>query len=307
VNVIVASDRRFHRARVKPVRRRRLMSLWWLRLARALLVSGIVVYGGYRGALIAADAPGLRVDRIVVHGNNRLSNGEVVSLVEGIQGESLLRLDLEAWRRRLAASPWVQSSSIRRVLPGTVEIFVIERQPMGVARFGSDLYLIDASGIVVDEYGPRWVEFDLPIIDGLGKANRDGRPAVDSRRASLAARLLASLDRHPEVAGRISQIDVNDPRDAVVLLHEDRARLRLGEEQFLDRLVAYMELAPALRERVPRIDLVDLRFGERVYVRPAPPGPGTGKPPVRTSPLRPQPMAGVAEPTTGQMRSGGGG
>jgi hypothetical protein len=33
-------------------------------------------------------------------------------------------------------------------------------------------------------------------------------------------------------------------------------------------LQQYLDLAPALRERVAAIDYVDLRFGERMYVRP---------------------------------------
>jgi cell division septal protein FtsQ len=44
--------------------------------------------------------------------------------------------------------------------------------------------------------------------------------------------------------------------------------VRVGDDQFADRLQSYLDLAPALRERVPSIDYVDLRFGERVYVRP---------------------------------------
>ena len=40
-------------------------------------------------------------------------------------------------------------------------------------------------------------------------------------------------------------------------------------QKFLERLQSYVDLAPALRERVSEIDYVDLRFGERVYVRPA--------------------------------------
>ena len=54
--------------------------------------------------------------------------------------------------------------------------------------------------------------------------------------------------------------------------HEKRYAPGLGvevDEKFLERLQSYLELAPALRERVPEIDYVDLRFGTRVYVRPA--------------------------------------
>jgi cell division septal protein FtsQ len=45
--------------------------------------------------------------------------------------------------------------------------------------------------------------------------------------------------------------------------------LRLGEDEFVDRIQEYLDVGPALRERVPDIDYVDLRFDERLYVRPA--------------------------------------
>jgi cell division septal protein FtsQ len=45
--------------------------------------------------------------------------------------------------------------------------------------------------------------------------------------------------------------------------------IQLGEDQFLPRLQGYLELASALRERVADIDYVDLRFDDRIYVRPA--------------------------------------
>jgi cell division septal protein FtsQ len=71
------------------------------------------------------------------------------------------------------------------------------------------------------------------------------------------------------MAWQISQIDVSDSRNAVVLLEGDPTLIRLGNERFVERLQSYRELAPALREQVPAIDYVDLRFDERVYVRPA--------------------------------------
>ena len=74
--------------------------------------------------------------------------------------------------------------------------------------------------------------------------------------------------------------------DAVVLLEGDAALLHLGDERFLERVQSYLDLAPALRERVPDIDYVDLRFDSRVYVRPAATsGRGaTGRPAAGTAP-----------------------
>jgi cell division septal protein FtsQ len=155
------------------------------------------------------------------------------------------------------------------VLPSTVDIFVSERRPVGLCRLGSALYLIDPSGTLIDEFGPQYAEFDLPIIDGLVAAPNSGQPTIDPARAELAARVIEAVAPRKDIAQRVSQIDVRDAHDAIVMLQDDVALLHLGEDKFLERLQSYVDLAPALREQVSEIDYVDLRFGERVYVRPA--------------------------------------
>jgi cell division septal protein FtsQ len=54
-----------------------------------------------------------------------------------------------------------------------------------------------------------------------------------------------------------------------VILTGDTAVIQLGEDQFLPRLQSYFDVAATLHERVPDIDSVDLRFDNRIYVRPA--------------------------------------
>ena len=81
--------------------------------------------------------------------------------------------------------------------------------------------------------------------------------------------MIAAVRMMPQVARRLSQVDVTDAHNATVILNRDRAVLQLGDDRFLARLQAYLDLAPALRERVPDIDYVDLRFDDRIYVRPA--------------------------------------
>ena len=81
--------------------------------------------------------------------------------------------------------------------------------------------------------------------------------------------MIAAVRSRPDLARKLSQIDVSDLHNASVILSGDPAVIYLGDDQFLQRLQSYVELAPALRERVPDIDYVDLRFDERIYVRPA--------------------------------------
>jgi cell division septal protein FtsQ len=270
VSVKARTERSFRRAKVRPGKKKpaALGRIAW-RTTRWVLAIAVIGYAGVRMTNLVLHASVLQVRRISVHGNVRLSSGEVRAIIDGLRGSSILTADLPRFRRRLMESPWVADVALRRVLPSTVEVFVSERRPMGLCRLGNAVYLIDPQGTVIDEFGPQYAEFDLPIIDGLVRAPSKGEPAIDEQRAELAARVIDAVAPRRDIAQRVSQIDVHDAHDAVVLLRNDPALVHLGEERFLERLQAYVDLAEALRERVPEIDYVDMRFEDRVYVRPA--------------------------------------
>lgn len=266
--VATQTDKRFKRAHVKPARKR--PPAWrhvWLAI-RVLAMVAVLGYGGYRGTTFIAAAQTLQVSHLQVRGHHRLSAGEVLALVDGLRGQNILAIAIGEWQQKLLASPWVESATIRRVLPATLEITVQERAPMGIGRIGKSLYLIDAKGVIVDEYGPAYADIDLPIIDGLAAAPSDGGAVIDIARTEFAGRVITALSARPELGQRVSQIDVSDLHDAVVILDDDTALLRLGDSDFVARLQQYVDLQPALRERLAGIDYVDLRFDERLYVRP---------------------------------------
>jgi cell division protein FtsQ len=268
VSVAAQTDRRFRRAHVKPARRKR----GWRGRARPLLIwaslTAALIYGVYRTSAIAAHAHVLQVEKIIVRGNERLSKGEVLAVLNGLRGENLVWTDLDRWRARLKASPWVRDAALRRSLPSTVEVIVFERQPIGIGRIHGDLYLVDERGVVIDQYGPQYADLDLPIIDGLSAAPGNTGALTDEGRAELAARVIAAVKSKPSVARRLSQVDVSDAHNASVIMTGDAAMIQLGEDQFLVRLQSYLDLAPTLRQRVADIDYVDLRFDDRIYVRP---------------------------------------
>lgn len=269
--VAAPADKRFRRARVKPARKGGVtLRHAWVGV-RVVVVFGLMAYGGWRGATLVLAAPALQISRITVRGNERLATGEVLALVAGLQQRNILTVRLDEWRERLMSSPWVEDATLRRMLPSAVEITVRERRPIGIGRVANGLYLVDARGVIVDEYGPNYADLDLPIIDGLASVPRDGAPAVDEAKAFLATRLIVALETRPDLAAKVSQIDVADAHDAVVILEGDTAMLRLGDQDFVERLQEYLDLASALRERVADIDYVDLRFGDRLYVRPVTP------------------------------------
>ena len=266
MTVKAPEDKRFRRSRVKPASRRSADAVRRAaRLAKAALTVGTVAGVAWLATTTVLSSGRFTIQHLVVTGNHRLSAGEVTALLDGLQGQHVLRADLESWRDRLVASPWVGAAELRRSLPATVEVAISERHPMGIGRVDGRLYLIDEQGEVIDDYGPHYADLDLPIVDGLMARDDAQRRA----RAVLAGRVLAAVASRPDLAAAISQIDVSDPRDAVAILDNDPARLHLGDRDFVERLRSYLDLKPALQTRVPAMDYVDLRFNARVFVRPA--------------------------------------
>ena len=263
--IAAPADRRFHRSGLRPEQRR--VSRTIVRAAK--WIAGIAVVGaaGFWLTDVVLHARMLTVQHVRVRGNVRLSEGDVRALVDGIRGENIFRVDFEPYRQRVLDSPWVSSVALSRVLPSTIDVRVTERTPMAVARVGQQLFLVDDSGVIIDEYGAAYRDLDLPIVDGLVSSPAGKGPLVDRERVAVTAAFLAALAERPDLSRRLSQVDVANAHDIVVMFDHDPVWLHLGEDRFVERLNRYLELVPTLQERFVEIDYVDLRFGERVFVR----------------------------------------
>jgi cell division protein FtsQ len=226
---------------------------------------GVGVASWLFGALLQAEL--LAVQHIVVRGNVRLTSGEVQALLDGIRGENIFQVDFDRYRRRVMDSPWVADVTLGRILPATIEVRVVERTPLAIARLGEQLYLVDDTGIIIDEYGAQYRDFDLPIVDGLVSVPSTTGPLVDRGRVQLTSAFLQALRSQPDLGRRLSQMDVSNAHDAVVMFDHDSVWLHLGESRFIERLRTYLELVPMLNEHFREIDYIDLRFDNRVFVR----------------------------------------
>ncbi len=259
------TDRRFRRPDVRPERRRLVRATW--RLARwAGPVALAAVLALWLGRVLTA-SEWLQVRQIVIRGNARLSTAEVEKLLTGLRGENILRVALDGYQERLLESRWIERATLARVLPTTIDVEIVERTPMAIARVGRQLHLVDVAGMIVAEYGAEHRDFDLPIVDGLVSSPASRAPLVDADRVRLTGQLLAALDARPDLESRVSQVDVSNVRDAVVMLDDAPTLLHLGSDRFVERITTYLDLAPTLGERFNEIDAVDLRFDERVFVK----------------------------------------
>lgn len=94
-------------------------------------------------------AAGFAIEDVKVSGNAQTSEIEILQLL-GLDGTtSLVALDVDAARQKIASLPWVESVDVRKVYPKTIEVKLVEKTAYGIWQHGSELSLIEKNGTVI--------------------------------------------------------------------------------------------------------------------------------------------------------------
>ena len=182
--------------------------------------SGLVAQTGQAlvaQALAVTARAGFAVGEVYVDGRVRTAPEELRARLGIALGEPLLGVDTDAARERLERLTWVERASVVRMLPDSLYIRLIERQPLALWQRDGRFSLIDRAGRVI-EPGP---DHAAPL-DQFGHL----RVLVGDRRWSL------HLDNEIDVL-----LPEEDPLNAWRLL---AARAR--DDALLDRAISVIDL-----------------------------------------------------------------
>ena len=224
---------RLPRARARPRDLVHLLPGW-----RALAIAFGVVLALAGGYLAVRQSALFAVQAIEIRGAPPAVSHSVRTALRPVEGESLLRLDLDSVASRLEAIPSVREASFDRAFPHTLRVTVVAERPVAVLRRGSEAWLVSARGRVIRRLPqprlsrlPRiWVP--LTVAAAAGDRLADG-VAV---RAVNALAVLAN-SREP-VPARVSHARVTDRELTLVLAAGTELRLASEEELELKLAVA---------------------------------------------------------------------
>lgn len=258
-----------------------------LAVGLAVLVIGAgaagAVYLAHRGEALPPAAPhasflghalvslGFTVQRVEVQGAPDQAKADILRAAALSKGEPILDVRLDDLRKRVEGAGWVKDAKIVRLLPDTLIIAVVPRQPLAVWQHLGVAKVVDGEGKVIgDADAGRFP--DLPLVVGEGADQN-------------AAAILPLLHGRPKLMGMV---------DALIRVDGRRWDLRLknggiiqlpavGEDSALIQL-------DQLEQKQRILDLgferVDLRDPELVAVRP------------RASPTPWTPVAAAGPPAT---------
>jgi cell division protein FtsQ len=119
---------------------------WVFALVLALVLTAALSLAFLVGFRWATTSSFFAVTEIAVSGNSRLDRESVIGLGELAHGMNVFEVGLAEAERKITADPWVKSAMIRRVLPGRIEIAVVEHVPEFWMLAGESLVYADGAG-----------------------------------------------------------------------------------------------------------------------------------------------------------------
>ncbi len=194
---------------------------------------------------------------VVFYGNKHLRAEELKAMM-GLRGyEDLFDLSSSRLASGLLRSPWVKSASVRKEYPSRLIVKIKEAEPLAILN-SAGLYLIDDEGRKLETIKGEPVTF-LPVISSSGDLGPD---------ALAGAVGLARAVRQAGVSGRQVEITGLEAGKENITANIDGTAVRMGEGRYEEKLARFLELEAEIKKRWANVDYVDLRFANRVVVRP---------------------------------------
>lgn len=310
---VLAEEEPRYLRRQKPVeiKRRKFGKKAWQGYLRVALIAVVLAVSG--GALFAVGeflltSPALALanpSQVDLAGNHFVSRASVLEIFSPDRGRSVLRVPLAERRAQLEALPWVERATVRRALPNRIEVEIVERTPIAFLRDGSDLFLVDKQGMILDR--PVEADFRFPVVTGITAAMaRDDR----ARRMQLMSDFMEQIRQVRSDAGdSVSEIDLSDASDVQTTFAGLQGAggavpgallVHFGDADFHDKFQVLLNNIGQWEAAAGRVASVDLRFEREVVVNPenpAPPQPVAKTAAlVKAAPAAPKPTPAVARP-----------
>lgn len=247
------------RANVQERRTQRLQAVG--AISAFLLIVAVLAWGAYAGArglyrVLLANNPRFALRTIDARSDGRLTPAQIIEYA-GLNGaQRLFGVNLRQVWTDLQAIPSVKSATVRRRLPDTLEVRVMERTPMAqIVMAGTDYTdAADREGVLM---GPRFASPLLPIIEGVNEPGlKPGRRLQSpAARAALAAIEFCETSRLRQYV-RIQRVTIApDGRLELTLDNGDRAVLpeELDHDALRTKLRNLATIQKTIRDqRLPR-------------------------------------------------------
>lgn len=249
--------------RLKNQKNRNKSAYWrgekvWIYLRRGILVVSLIIIVSVILFGIKLSGRVFPLKNIIVTGNNSLEEGEIKDAIETERGRGLIRVSLRGVNKKLMDMPWIKKVSLRKQFPDTLIVRVEETVPRAILSFDGGLFLLDGRGYILEEIKEEKTPF-LPVITGINY-NNNKADIIE------ALKLVEALSQKGILSHKES-IEIT-LKSYGLYMNIDGEIFKIGYGRYADKIERWKDLEVEVRKKGIVIEYVDLRFIDRVIVKP---------------------------------------
>ena len=211
----------------------------------------------------------LTVESVAIEGNRIVPTRDIVAMTDVKTGTKLGVVELTEIRERVLRNAFIKEATVRRDLPGTIVVSVVERTPVAFINTG-ELVSCDAEGVVMPHIVSSEI-VDLPVISGLREsghflAGSTVRNA-DVREALMVLRTAAEIDS--SVFQLISEIRPLTNGELIFYTTDSGVPVMIGRGRIAEKIALFSSFWKEVVRSgsAGRFESIDIRFQDQVVVR----------------------------------------
>jgi cell division protein FtsQ len=211
-----------------------------------------------------------QIQKVVVTGNVYITEDKIINTAKVPLSENLFLVDLDEVKAKFSKVVQIKSIKIKRRLPATVVIEVVERKPFAIAVIGHATTLIDDDGYIIARQSLISSLYqlnvaDYPVIRGIDIKSLEGGKRLNESDRRFVKDALQMFGRF--IALNQVQLEVGRRDDMVVFL-QDVIRVKIGDSNDIEKKIKVTKaLLDSVQGKIDKVAYIDVRIPDDPVVK----------------------------------------
>lgn len=186
-------------------------------------------------------SPIFNIEKITVVGNSKLTENEVVSLSKITIGENLFRVGKLKTINNIKENAYVESVTISKKIPNSIEITIEERTPTFMLEYGNAYIYINNQGYMLETTNEK---LELPIILGYSTPQENLTPGNRLQEEDLVKLgtviKIMNAAKNNEISDKITTINISNEENYTIYMESEKKTAYLGDCSNLETRMLYV-------------------------------------------------------------------
>ena len=214
--------------------KRKKTSKKFVKASAILLIIGII-------AVFAFTAPIFNIKNIEVKGNNQIPIDTIISISKIKKGENIFKTN-NSVIQNIKENQYVDEVSIKRKLPGTLQITIKERSVKYQIKLINSYAYIDKNGYILETSS---VKAEVPIIVGFNITenellNKKRLEIIDLEKLNKILKIIEA-SKATEIDKLITEINIENENNYCIYLESQNKKVYIGDTNDLTKKMLYLK------------------------------------------------------------------